>query len=589
MENLSTRPAWARLASLLGHRAWLAVVALLGTSLTLGAVDDGFTLDDLVHRAMVQGRSDLLQKSTLDLFHTATGDPQQVARLVDAGAFPWFSVPDLRIAFWRPLAAATHALDYSLWPDAAGLMHAQNLVWYAALIVTVGLVVGRICNAPWAGGVAALVFALDELHAEAVGWIACRNGLMASVFALSALLVHHRWRRDGVRHARWLALALLGMGLLSGEVALGGLGYLVSYAFLLERGSVRERALSVLPYVALTATWMLTYKLAGYGVHGSGYYVDPFGEPRAFAAAILHNAPVLFVMQLGLPPGAALWVGSHPVTAPILAWAPVAAFAGFFVVLGPVVVRDRAARFWLVGMLVALVPVCATLPKGRLLLLVGVGAAGLVSRLVAALVGPKTSTRWEPPWRASAVAVTALMFGAHLFFAPFDVPRLASRSGREAALDEASVSTAPVGDLADKTIILVRAPHAFAGARWLLTRRSDASSPSAVRMLYAGAGVVSVVREDEHTIVMVAPNGLLTEPVSWLFRGLHHPFDRGQHVELPGVSIEVRDTTMDGRPSHVAFRFHRGLNEASMVWLVWRTGRWERFELPPSGGTVGVW
>jgi len=40
----------------------------------------------------------------------------------------WWAAVDSRNAFYRPLAAATHALDLRLWPDSAALMHLHALL-----------------------------------------------------------------------------------------------------------------------------------------------------------------------------------------------------------------------------------------------------------------------------------------------------------------------------------------------------------------------------------------------------------------------------------------------------------------------------
>jgi len=49
----------------------------------------------------------------------------------------WWMAPDLKIAFWRPLAAATQLIDFGLWPDSALLMHVHTLVWFAVLLLAI--------------------------------------------------------------------------------------------------------------------------------------------------------------------------------------------------------------------------------------------------------------------------------------------------------------------------------------------------------------------------------------------------------------------------------------------------------------------
>jgi hypothetical protein len=43
------------------------------------------------------------------------------------GRLPWWSLPEFSFALLRPLSAASHFLDYLLWPNTPWLMHAHNL------------------------------------------------------------------------------------------------------------------------------------------------------------------------------------------------------------------------------------------------------------------------------------------------------------------------------------------------------------------------------------------------------------------------------------------------------------------------------
>ena len=60
-----------------------------------------------------------------EMFRFFRGDPMRTGRIMDIGAFPWWTDPTLKAEFLQALTVFTHRLDYALWPDSPPLMHAQ--------------------------------------------------------------------------------------------------------------------------------------------------------------------------------------------------------------------------------------------------------------------------------------------------------------------------------------------------------------------------------------------------------------------------------------------------------------------------------
>ena len=192
--------------------------------------------------------------SPLELFSVMRHGPEVLREYTDLGIFPWWTSEELRLAFFRFLSAATHWLDYRLWPDSAPLQHAHSLLWLGALVGATALLYRRIHGASWVAGLAALLYAVDEAHGAPAGWLANRNALVATLFGLLCLLAHDRWRRGGAgsgRHALLAALCLA-LALAGGEMGLGAFAYLVAYAVFLDRGPVRRRLLSLAPWRPVT-------------------------------------------------------------------------------------------------------------------------------------------------------------------------------------------------------------------------------------------------------------------------------------------------------------------------------------------------
>ena len=94
-------------------------------------------------------------------------------------------------------------------------------------------------------------------------------------------MAHDRWRRHGWRPGALLGPAAFLAALLSKELGVAIGGYLFAYALFLDRGSWRQRLASLLPYAGIVVAWRALYQLFGYGVVGSGMYLDPMAEPLA--------------------------------------------------------------------------------------------------------------------------------------------------------------------------------------------------------------------------------------------------------------------------------------------------------------------
>ena len=111
----------SRVAMVLAHPRWPWVAALLGVLLASSSLGSGLVLDDHLHRFVVElylrGEG---PGAWWDLYVAAEGDEALTRARIELGFAPWWTAPDLRVQFLRPLSAATHYLDYALWPDADG-------------------------------------------------------------------------------------------------------------------------------------------------------------------------------------------------------------------------------------------------------------------------------------------------------------------------------------------------------------------------------------------------------------------------------------------------------------------------------------
>jgi hypothetical protein len=579
-----------RLISWLGARRAPAIVILVGLALASPALTADFTADDHLHRLLSRDDPgiDGLASRPLDLFVFASGDPDDNARLRDAGVFPWWTDLSLRLAFFRPVVSATHAVDHALWPESATAQLAHNLAWLGLALLVTWAFYRRFVPARWIAVLALLLYAVDDARGPVVGWIANRNALIALVLAVPVLLAHDRWRRDGWTAGRWLGPLLFIAALGAGESALAIVAYLGAHALWLDRGRWRDRAIALAPYALIVVAWRVAYVQMGYGVSGSGIYLDPGGDPAGFLAAAAERLPLLLLGQLGLP-----WsdlASLYPVMgAGVLATMVLIALAALLAIglaCARLLRRDPVSRFFATGMLLAAVPVASTFPADRLLGFVGLGAMGLVAQLLAAAAHARDALGDGRPRRAAAVTVAIGLVFVHLIFAPpFLVLRARSMVAVGRVIDRADAGIPSGPEIAGKTVIIAAAPSdALAGYIPIMRESRRQPRPAHLYWLATATGAVSFERVDERTLRVTPEDGFIRHQIDQMVRSPRaRRFAVGDRVALSGLTIEVEAITGDGRPASVLARFDRALEDPALIWRRWEGKTYVPYRPPPVG------
>jgi hypothetical protein len=582
VEALLPRRVLAWLGPLLGARLATVWVILIGLGFGATSLCLGLTADDHFHALSVRTETPFpgLARAPWDLFAFAKDEATNRA-LMEAGAFPWWTAPDLVVAFLRPLSSLSLWLDYQLWPESAWMMHLHSLAWYGLLLVAAALLVHTLEPPPRAAALALLVYAVDDARSMPVAWIAHRNALVALAPALLAVALHVRARREGRSDLGGLALFSFALGLGGGEPALPVLGYLAAYALVFERGPWWRRALTLAPYAVLVLVWRISYDALGYGALHSGVYLDPGREPLVFARALATRLPVLLLSALALPM-ADLWE-VYPLVAPWLQ--PVVLGAGSLLLvliaraLWPLLSGSPELRFWALGSLLSTIPVCGTHPEDRVLSAPSLGCAVLVARFL--LHTARAPRRLER-------AVASLFVLAHLVVAPLLFPvRVLAVDAMEHVMLRADRLLPPASELASQTLVMLNPPVDLLAVYWPVYRASrKLGLPARFRWLATGESDLEVSRVDEHTLRIRPRGGFLGHASQQMFRRVDEPLARGATVELSDVSFEVTDLTLDGRPAEVLVHFALPLTHASLRFVQWGERAYVPFALPADGETV---
>lgn len=573
----------APIRALLQHPRIARWAAVLGLLLTLPALAGGFQLDDHIHRLMLgHGPPEAsVPVGRLDLFRFASGAPVAMRDLMRRGAFPYWTLPELRISFLRPLTALTHLLDDALWPERAALMHAQSLLWYALLVLCAGRLYQRLFalggGGRLAAGLATVCYAVDQSHGWPASWLAQRNGLLAALCAVLCLDCHARWRGEGWRLGAWLAPLWLGVGLLCGEAAVGAVAYLFAFAIVLDPAPYpawRRLVWTLWPYLLCLLPWRVLYQRLGHGTYGSGFYLDPGREPLLFLRALPARWAVLLGGQLGgLPidlytlalPLRGLMLGGAALVLVWLLWASRSLW------------RRPLCRFLALGAALSVLPCCATAPADRLLLLGGLGGLGLSAELIIAA--------WEDGAPRRLRGLAAYLLVMHGVLSPLLLPLRSLQPLVGSTPIRRAVARLPPEGAVDRPLVLVNAPEELLVKTLRNQVALEGRPVPALRLLGASLTPVEVERTGAHTLVLRS-EGYLQGELAQMQRGPGHPLPLGQAIDLGDWSVTPLALAADGRPREILVWFREALDDPRLRWMVWDGRGLVPFVLPAVGGRV---
>jgi hypothetical protein len=246
---------------------------------------------------------------------------------------------------------------------------------------------------------------------------------------------------------------------------------------------------------------------------------------------------------------------------------------------------DAIARFWALGMVLSLVPLCAAFPMDRLLIFAGIGAFALLAMLVETTGLLGGANIGEQRWRRRVAATLVVL---HL---PIAALLLVGRTALLPVFGEAfsgGAAAAPAGpEIADQTFVFVNGTDFLVGYTYLIRAAQNEPTPRGVAQLGSMASPMSVTREGASTLVIEPEHGFLEQPLDGLLKASGRRFVVGERIARPEFYAEVRAVTEDQRPARVAFVFTDELASPRLRFLFWSaTGELGTFVLPETGEEV---
>ena len=612
--QIGTR-VWGFSKRFLSHRYLPAILAIGAILIMLPALKTGLFWDDLPQRAVELRPSQLPPRmhetgnpTDSGSFSTVLRDfffnrsPQDMALMKSYGILPWWTSDNLRIGLWRPVTAFTHWLDYQLFSDSPMLMHAHNIAWFAAIVFLITIVYRKLMGAGWAAGFAALLYLLDSNTYGPVMFVANRGFMLSLFFGLLCLYEHHQWRSTKSRSGCVLSALFLALSLFANEGGASTFAFILAYALVLEPGSLRSRALTVLPSILVIVLWRTIYTLSGFGLFHWGIYIDPANEPLEFGRVVIPRVTVLLGGQLTSLSPDLLLAMNQSLQSKVIAFYCVSVVAAL-IVFFPLLRRNRIAVFWFAVMVLAVIPAATVVPLSKNLGFVAVGAYGLIANFVAGLITRPSRLPEGLAYRILAWVACALLILVHV---PGAIAgRVVAVKATAFALD-GMTHLCDVGDspnMENENVIVVNATCTLAlGFAPFYKAYHHQPLSRTLRALVPGCTSFDVQRTDDKTLViqsqapdifscdnvgpihvayaLSAVNLLVGEPKC----------KKGDRYDLGRLTVEVLESDASDLASRVAFRFDTSLDSPDFYWIWWdwRTWSYQPFKIPAIGQSVAV-
>lgn len=590
------------------HR--LVLLALLSLILALPILQVGFVVDDYPQLMAIRGHT-VGGATPYDLYRFTSSDPAEVKRIIEQGPWGWWADPEVQASFFRPYASLLLNIDHALFGlDSRGYA-AHTLLYNTLLVLVVALFFRRILphRAAW---LAALLFAIDDLHLQAAAWIAARYSIIAPMFAVLGLLAYIRHREEAWRPGLPAAVLCFLLSLSCGEIALSALAFFGMYEIVIRRDPWKTRCLALTPFAVTTGIYLLGHRAWGYGVANSTLYVHPITDPGRFMQMgikritwllgdLLGGVPADFSLAFPELQPALLVVGL--IMTALFALSIRGAYRGLEG-------DDKRLILWLLSAsLLAVVPTLGAPSGGRMLVLPSVGVLGAVGLMMTRAWGLLRPERQPPakedstetnvakesiPWHGRTGLWLGLLWlgWVNVVAAPMvgfirvkgltDLGRLSS----EALLkSEAQIRKAD-------SVLIIQCTNPFVGvfgaAEIAVTHAERHELHSSWHTLSLADRAHRITRTGPRSFTVEIVDGdVLDNVFAKVFRADNHPMRAGHEVETRTFTVRV-EAENRGHPSRFHVELKRSLDDPAFFLARCTSAGLEPATLPEPGESV-VW
>jgi hypothetical protein len=576
-------------------------IFVLAIAVTIPALTTGIFVDDYYHRMVMLDLFPSAQSSNdaslFGLFSFLDGNAERTINLIEQGVLPWWTLPEIKYTFFRPLSELSIYLDYQLWPNSFLLMHAQSSFWFALLALTCTAFFYFITPDKKIALLASLFFVLDGTHGLSIAWLAARNALLAAAFGMLSLYCLAKYLKFASLNYYLGSLLFLLASLAAGEIGLSTCAFIVVYVYFFGQVNLKEKIITALPFVILSLCWVMLRSYLDFGAYGSGAYRDPFQEPISFFINFLENINlVYFALWTGVPVEILSLLSSGKNIEAVLLFL---CLNGFLLLLFlPFWINNKRAHFYLFAMLFASIPVSAGEIQSRVLIFVSIPALAFCAECLMGFWKARKDFVQQAAfgkvinrvWLTLLYIFSGLCLFAHLLVAPVILMKSQTLLADmiNPILNQPVKSFQVSENFQEKVLVLVDPPLATAMGYFPVIRRVEGElNARNTYLLSSGLGGVSIKRIDDYTLELEPERGFLAEPMDRVMRSDKFLYQPGDIVSLSDVTITIVELNKKNYPQKVWFRFNEKLESDLYDFRCWNShsdgGQLVHCQLPVAG------
>jgi len=557
-------------------RIALCLAIVLALLLRVQNLGMGFYADDYGHQLVLAGEGlEGIAMGPSGLYDFGVA-PRPGEPLFELGSFAWWTDPDWKVRFFRPLTSWSLWLDHAVFGNNAVGYHATSLVLFAVLCAALFALFRALSLGLIPSLLALLLFASEDGSAVVVGWVAHRNSLIELLCTVLAVLVLAQGRLTALRLAGSLLLAACAC--MAKESGITAFALIAAWLWLrrcegVDRPMTRSGIALALGAALAFVLWLAW---AGYGAN-TPFYPTPWGDPDRFLAHLTTLAGLAPFALVAPFPLDVFYIRPQLLPVGLLLLVPIS-----LVLCAYVMRRARkhpAAAFLAFWFVVSLLPQGGAPLSDRLLFGSMVGAAGLLALTLAAM-----------PVGRSARVVRVLLVLSSLVLSPLVLVARNQNLDDLAATLRASIVAADVGDPAlgrREVFILQASPTTLIGlvpsSAWFVE-----TGDLQVRMwpMQMGVRPLRWTRTGERSFELESlAEPFLGSAFEDVFRSTAGTPPVGHTWRTAAFSVEAIAVDSGGLRT-IRVTCERPLDDEAMRFLVWRAGALRHVPPPPLGESI---
>ncbi len=212
--------------------------------------------------------------SVFKLYDSKTNDP-------DHQWGPWWTNPELKINFFRPLSGLALYAQYHVFGKHPFFFHVVATILFLTFVYLWANILREFLPDKTAI-LALLIMVFSSKPIVATLWVANQNALIAAIFFTIGFQIHIMSRKSGNTGLLIGSVILYFIALLAGEITTSMLVFPLFYELYLQPDrSLYSKIKFFAALAAISIAYLAIYRYGQFGTFGSGLYVNPVREfPR---------------------------------------------------------------------------------------------------------------------------------------------------------------------------------------------------------------------------------------------------------------------------------------------------------------------